>query len=99
MFALPLRLRGELLLDVFLLLSKLFGRDTKKKRLCLIQRANGQVDPRLMSPLEEENITKQLYTSSGRCSQAGRSAGCCIYSSEATGFSNREADTACSRQP
>ena len=46
MLALPLRLRGELLLDVFLLLSKLFGRDTEKKRLYLIQRANGQVDPR-----------------------------------------------------
>lgn len=28
--ALPLRLRGELLLDVFLLLSKLFGRDAEE---------------------------------------------------------------------
>lgn len=42
-----MRLSGELLLDVFLLLSKLFGRDTGKERLDLIQRASDQVDPRL----------------------------------------------------
>lgn len=46
------------MLDVFLLLSKLFGRDTEKKQLHLIQRANGQVDPRLISQLKEENIIK-----------------------------------------
>lgn len=88
------------MLDVFLLLSKLFGRDTeKKKQLYLIHRANDQVDPRLICRLEKENMTKQLYTSSGQCSQAGRSAGCCIYSSEETSFSNRELDIARSRQP
>lgn len=39
-----MRLKGELLLDVFLLLSKLFGRDAEGKWLHLIQRANDQVD-------------------------------------------------------
>lgn len=67
-----MRLRGELLLDVFLLLSKLFGRDAEKKRLYLIQRANDQADPKLTRWLEEENI-KQFYTSSGQGSQPGRS--------------------------
>lgn len=42
---LPLRLKGELLLDAFLLLSKLFGRDAEG--LHLIQRARDQLDPGL----------------------------------------------------
>jgi hypothetical protein len=40
-----LRLKGELLLDAFLLLSKLFGRDAEG--LHLIQRARDQLDPGL----------------------------------------------------
>ena len=42
---LPFRLKGELLLDAFLLLSKLFGRDAEG--LHLIQRARDQLDPGL----------------------------------------------------
>ena len=86
---LPLRLKGELLLDAFLLLSKLFGRDAEGKRLHLIQRARDQLDPGLTpNPRKKiQSVTDSTPSQDGR-PQLGRPAGCCTYSSDAKGFSS-----------